>query len=414
MKKILLISLIFISYNGFSQSKYIKKIKKLYENQKYEKCLNKIEKYKKYEARNPELYYLKGFSNFKLYEKSKGEEKLLKIAAREVKNGLRQDRNQKVIKKYKNENKDLRNTLTNKAVRLYSQEKTKSKSKIFYKYLVELYKDTTEQYLQFYVDDESRPDIEIVRLMRQGKLNQKDNEGLKQGPWKKVYPNGATAYEVTFKNDKPFGTMKRYHENGRLSTIMKFNKQGTYASSEMYDENAKLISKGFYKEKQKDSIWVYFDVEKNIIKKERYVNGKLDGNQYDYFKSGEPLIVRNFTNGAENGKRVTYYENGKPEIEIDVVNNKAEGKYFDYYESGKLKTKGQYKNDLRVGDWFKYDKKGKKKKVKYINGKPENWKELEQKKSEELLKQMQNKGKYIDPAKFKNKPDEYLKQINNK
>ncbi|MCB0756798.1 MAG: toxin-antitoxin system YwqK family antitoxin, partial [Flavobacteriales bacterium] len=36
-------------------------------------------------------------------------------------------------------------------------------------------------------------------------LNRKDENGLKQGNWKKLYKNGKTRYEGQFKNDKPVG-----------------------------------------------------------------------------------------------------------------------------------------------------------------------------------------------------------------
>jgi antitoxin component YwqK of YwqJK toxin-antitoxin module len=52
----------------------------------------------------------------------------------------------------------------------------------------------------------------------QQEINHTDNNGLKQGFWKRNYPNGRAMYEGVFNNDKPVGEWRRYHENGGLKS----------------------------------------------------------------------------------------------------------------------------------------------------------------------------------------------------
>ena len=41
-------------------------------------------------------------------------------------------------------------------------------------------------------------------------INYTDINNMKQGVWRKVYPNGKLAYEGKFRNDKPIGVFNRY------------------------------------------------------------------------------------------------------------------------------------------------------------------------------------------------------------
>ena len=47
--------------------------------------------------------------------------------------------------------------------------------------------------------------------------NKIDENGKKQGPWKKTYPRSiAVQYEGQFKDDKPVGTFKYYYPSRKI------------------------------------------------------------------------------------------------------------------------------------------------------------------------------------------------------
>lgn len=50
------------------------------------------------------------------------------------------------------------------------------------------------------------------------KVNQKDSDGLKQGPWKSYFPNGRLKQEERYKNDLLNGYLKIYNQQGKLES----------------------------------------------------------------------------------------------------------------------------------------------------------------------------------------------------
>ena len=56
--------------------------------------------------------------------------------------------------------------------------------------------------------------LTALSLQAQDSLNQTDKAGLKQGLWRKHYPNGNIRYEGNFSNDQPEGEFRYYHESG--------------------------------------------------------------------------------------------------------------------------------------------------------------------------------------------------------
>ena len=63
-------------------------------------------------------------------------------------------------------------------------------------------------------------------------LNQIDNNGQKQGLWKKSYENGNLRYKGQFNNDIPIGIFYYYYKSGelqlekeKLKTLIKLPKQ---------------------------------------------------------------------------------------------------------------------------------------------------------------------------------------------
>jgi hypothetical protein len=64
----------------------------------------------------------------------------------------------------------------------------------------------------------------------------------------------------------------------------------------------------------KDSLFVdtlfYFNKNKALIKKEFYINGKLENYAFDYYENGETQIKTFFSNGLKNGKLYYYDSTG--------------------------------------------------------------------------------------------------------
>jgi antitoxin component YwqK of YwqJK toxin-antitoxin module len=413
MKNIALI-LIFISAStiAFSQKEKTEKIKSLYEAGKYSQCIESAQKITEKDSKNFDAYFYAGFSHFAVYKTTVGKEKMsvLKNSLKNIDDGVKCDKE----KSYSNSEvlKEIHDTLRVIASKLYLKDKEKSKS--YFNYLVKIYKDTTDEYIEFYHPEKIRPDKAIVSQMEKGLLNQTDEKGLKQGHWQKVYDNGNIAYDVYFKDDLPTGTFKRYHRNGNVESILNYKENSNRAGAEIFDENGLISAKGVYQGKEKDSIWTYFNPEKKVIRTEEYRNGKLNGKSTIFYKDGAVYDEKNYVDGLEQGSWKEYFKNGNLMLQANLTNGKRSGLYTKYFSSGNIEMKGNYIEDLPEGTWEYYTEKGKKQILIFKNGQVENQKELDKKEAELYKKTMLEGMRIIDPQNFMNNPDEYNQQIQNK
>ncbi len=383
-----------------AQSKEISKVKQLYDAAKYDKCINKADTYLKKNKSLKELHVFKALANFEKYKNLK-QLKYLNAALLSIKKA------KKNVEKYKSSyNKkflEIKSECKKTGDSLYNA-KRQNVSKKYYKYLATIYKDTTEQYLDLFVY-KNHPNKNILKDIKSRKINQTDSKGRKQGLWKKAYPNGVVAYQVTFKDNIPQGTMIRRHENGNIMAELKFRQNKNYASAKLFNESGKIIAKGNYNNQTKDSLWMYYRDEK-AVQSENYKNGKLHGKMKALYPNGQVYDERNFENGVETGTWRKYYENGNVMLEAIVKNGKLEGKFIRYLYNGNIEEKGQYQNDKKIGSWDYYTENGKRHSIKYKNGEAENADQKAMEQSLRYEKEIRNRLK--DPANFKNNPHEYI------
>ncbi|NPA67379.1 MAG: toxin-antitoxin system YwqK family antitoxin, partial [Chlorobi bacterium] len=368
-----------------------------------EKCINKSKEYIRSYKNEAAPYYYAGISYYKEYSVLK-DNFSVKAAAKYLCKGKDKEHHEVYDKKFEKEISDFHNILRTYALNYYQANKKMSKP--YFEYLAELYNDTLKQYYDAVIEKDDRPDAEIIKLTKAGKLNRIDDKGLKQGKWMKVYSNGETAYEAHFKDGKPVGELKRYHENGKPAALLIYDEKGDTADARFFDENENLISEGKYVGKDKHGKWIYYK-DGIKVKEENYKTGKLHGNQIIFYDNGQIFDKKTYEDGVQNGIWVKYYRNGNVFLKAKVVNDKMEGPMLRYYKNGKIEVKGQYKNDLKDGVWTFYDEKGEKTTITFKNGHDVNEAEVEKRESEEYKKNME-KGKHIaDPEDYKDNPYEY-------
>ena len=82
-------------------------------------------------------------------------------------------------------------------------------------------------------------------------INQTDNNGLRQGRWQKMQPNGKPLYDGYFKDGKPVGEWKRFHENGRIKANITYKTGTDSAFTVLFDETGKQMAEGIFLNEQK-------------------------------------------------------------------------------------------------------------------------------------------------------------------
>ncbi|MBL7902863.1 MAG: toxin-antitoxin system YwqK family antitoxin [Bacteroidia bacterium] len=200
---------------------------------------------------------------------------------------------------------------------------------------------------------------------------QKDEQGRKQGYWKKTdEKTGKLIYEGRFKDDKPVGVFKYYNSNDSVKAIIDFKADGKTSYAKHFHFNGKLAAYGKYSDKEtKDSVWTYYDEMGTLISKETYLKGKKNGESYVYLPDGTVTEIKTFKNGLEDGPFTEYYEKNKIKTKGQYVSGVREGRFIYYYPNGAEVANGFFKKDLKNGPWIYRSEDGKiKEKELYKNG----------------------------------------------
>lgn len=230
-------------------------------------------------------------------------------------------------------------------------------------------------------------------------INKVDAQNRKQGYWSKNYRNGKKAYEGRFKNDKPVGEFKRFREDGSLKVLLAYNELGTYSKATFFTSEGKKIAEGFYLDKEKDSLWQYFNANSTLTYEERYKNGTKHGRFKQYYSNGKTLETIPYTDGQIHGTMVQFHPNGLNKSTINFSNGKQHGAIKLYYPNGTIRIEGNYLNGLKSGEWKFYSPEGKlTEKLNFANGIPDNYSQLVEKENKELELMLKNAGRIQEPT----------------
>lgn len=87
----------------------------------------------------------------------------------------------------------------------------------------------------------------------------------------------------------------------------------------------------------------------------------------DYYLTGKLQGKGQFVEGKLQGERWMYFKNGKVAEYMQYENGFPEGKEIRYYEDGTIKQIGFYKEGFEIGEWKKFHPNGKVKQISNFN-----------------------------------------------
>jgi antitoxin component YwqK of YwqJK toxin-antitoxin module len=241
--------------------------------------------------------------------------------------------------------------------------------------------------------------------------NNTDANGLRQGLWKKQYPNGKSMYEGQFRDGKPVGEWKRYFEGGQVKAIIRYKENSDTAFTQLFDEWGKKLTEGNYVNEKKEGTWTIFS-ENRKVAEENYVNGLKDGICRKFYDSGQLLEESEWKNGKQEGKYQVFYKTGQPYMQCKYSNNQRNGLCLSYYTNGRLEMEAYYKNSLRTDDWKFYNENGEHLyTLKYNEGKLLNPEVRDSIDNLQMQKLEDGKSSIPDPEKFMQDPSEYMRKM---
>lgn len=156
-----------------------------------------------------------------------------------------------------------------------------------------------------------------------GKINQKDNVGKKQGKWvflgkdrpTEGFPSEGKVEEGDFVDDRKEGFWIKYYNDGITPKL-----------------------KGYYKNNRPEGEYVKLSPNGTVVEKGNFVRGKYIDSLVRYNADGT-LAYQGFYNelGKEEGKIKYFYPNGQLEFEYTSENGTPKGKATRYHENGDIK-----------------------------------------------------------------------------
>ena len=189
-------------------------------------------------------------------------------------------------------------------------------------------------------------------------MNQFDANGKRHGPWSKNYKDSdQIRYEGTFVHGKESGVFNFFCSDCGDTPSMKklFIINSEIAEVSYFSKNGKIISTGQMNHKLREGEWTYYHSgTKNILTKEHYTNGVLDGKKVTYYRNNVLAEEITYKNGVKSGVNNYFSTKGKPLKELIFVNDKLHGPAIYYNGYGIKILEGNYKNGRKYGIWKKF------------------------------------------------------------
>ncbi len=191
-----------------------------------------------------------------------------------------------------------------------------------------------------------------------GQYNQLDINGLKHGKWRKYRDTKGEKlrFEGQFDHGVPTDTFFYYYSARKVEYKNVYKETTGNCYSYQYDEKGNLMAEGWYVNQEKDSTWTFYGLQQNLISREDYKNGTLNGSVLIYYQNGKLAEKLEYVDGIKHGAWIQKYEDGKQKVKGTYINGSLHGEVIYYNFEGRPFYKGKYNKGLRTGDWYTFEK----------------------------------------------------------
>lgn len=184
-----------------------------------------------------------------------------------------------------------------------------------------------------------------------------DKEGIREGPWKDLFPDGTLKAAGNYDKGKKVGEWKYYHKNGQLEQTGSYNSEGKEEGTwTWYYSTGELVREENYINGLIEGIVTEFDEKGQVISEGEYIEGNREGKWK--FNYGDVKEEGEFQLDMRHGYWRSWYNNGNLSYEGEFIENNPNKVHIWYWDNGNKKLEGNYSNGLKNGDWISYDHEG--------------------------------------------------------
>ncbi|MBL4715685.1 MAG: toxin-antitoxin system YwqK family antitoxin [Bacteroidia bacterium] len=167
-------------------------------------------------------------------------------------------------------------------------------------------------------------ETQAFRVIDGDTINFIDEQGMLQGEWERLHPDGSFKCKGVYKDSRKDGYWERKFDNGNWRYQTNYKNGFLHGSCKWFYTSGNLKKEGNYKEgKEKGILKIYYE-NGRLQSEEEYKDGEING--YCKYYNKKNGLVRE---GA-------------------IINGKRDGNWKFYSEEGKLTTTVLYKEDLAV------------------------------------------------------------------
>lgn len=160
----------------------------------------------------------------------------------------------------------------------------------------------------------------------------------------------------------------RYHNNSSWGEYISGKVLYTDSSYTQYYWNNEIMFTGVQENNStpfrfghpyiRQGIFTFYDPLGNKEKQETYVENRLHGKYFEFYKNGAVKKTGHYYYNELHGTWEHFYNNGIIEKEEGYRYGRLDGKYREYYANGRLKVSGQYVDGQKDSTWDYFDTAG--------------------------------------------------------
>lgn len=183
-----------------------------------------------------------------------------------------------------------------------------------------------------------RFDGDIFLFSKNGLLLEKSTYKMGHFTFIEVYyEEGSLQRKGGHENGTRAGIWLFYYPNMRIQTIEDYTSNIT-ATWYYFYENGQLMKTNRYNQGKKDSNWLVYYENGQLLSIEIWADDKKTGQWKCYYENGQLLRIENYENGLENVDMIEYFENGNLKNHSFFKDDLFYGESKEYYENGQLKS----------------------------------------------------------------------------
>lgn len=202
-----------------------------------------------------------------------------------------------------------------------------------------------------------------------GQMNNRDEQGRRQGPWQGTFPSGRIRYQGQFINDNPTGTFKYFYNDGALRAELTHIPGKDTVPAVYFHKNRQKLAQGQFVNSQRESLWVFFSERGEKLSESWYKNGLQHGKTTTFFPNGSITETVEYIDGEKHGQWFQYFENGNFRLKAIFEKNSLNGPFKLFHENGKPLLTANYINNLPHEHWVFFTAEGEvEREVFYQNG----------------------------------------------